>query len=311
MKGKKSVLFLVLVLVCTCILFAAPNAETQSIRIGILPDVDSLPFMLADSQNLFEKLGVTVELIKFQSPVERDAAFQAGRLDGMVGDTLGALFLEQAGFDISILSTTNGRYGLAASPQGDVTSLTQLSDKAIGVSSNTIIEYLADSLAVSAGVGQEAVKLVAIPKIPVRMELLLNGQIPAACLPEPLYSLVIAKGAKPLGDSTSLSDAPGVMIFSSAFAQRNRSDLTKVFKAYWEAAQLINANPDDYRAFLVDQAGFPQSLGPIFSFVTYTKPHVPSEAQIQKVVDWMNKRKLLDSVPTYEDLVESFVVQAL
>ncbi len=311
MKKKKCVLFLALLLVFACIVFAQPNAERQSIQIGILPDVDSLPFMLADHQDLFEKQGVKVELVKFQSPVERDAAFQAGKIDGMVGDTLGALFLEQAGFDISILSTTNGRYGLAAAPQSDITRLEQLANQAIGVSSNTIIEYLADSLATTAGVGEEAVKLIAIPKIPVRMELLLNGQIPAACLPEPLYSLVISKGAKPLGDSTSLSDAPGVMIFDSAFIQRNRSDLVKVFKAYWEAGQLINANPDDYRAFLVDQAGFPQPLGPIFSFVTYTKPQIPSKAQIQRVADWMNKRKLLDSVPTYEALVESFVVQAL
>lgn len=311
MKGKIRVLFLALLFVFAGMLFSAPNTERQSIQIGILPDVDSLPFMLADYQDLFEKQGVKVELVKFQSPVERDAAFQAGKIDGMVGDTLGALFLEQAGFDISILSTTNGRYGLAASPQGDINSLRELANKEIGVSSNTIIEYLADSLAVSAGVGEEAVKLMAVPKIPVRMELLLNGQIPAACLPEPLYSLVISKGAKPLGDSTSLSDAPGVMIFGSEFSQRNRSDLTKIFIAYWEAGQLINANPDDYRAFLVDQAGFPQSLGPIFSFVTYTKPQVPSKAQIQKVVDWMNKKHLLDSVPSYEDLVDPFVVQAL
>ncbi len=311
MKGKKCVLFLVLLLVFACILFANPNTERQRIQIGILPDVDSLPFMVADFQNLFEKQGVEVELVKFQSPVERDAAFQAGKIDGMVGDTLGALFLEQAGFDISILSTTNGRYGLAASPQGGITSLEQLANKEIGVSSNTIIEYLADSLVLSSGVGEEAIKLVAVPKIPVRMELLLNGQIPAACLPEPLYSLVLSKGAKPLGDSTSLSDAPGVMIFGSAFTKKNHSDLIRVFTAYWEAGQRINANPDDYREFLVTQAGFPQPLGPIFSFVTYTKPQVPSKEQIQKVVDWMNKRKLLDSVPTYESLVESFVVQAI
>jgi NitT/TauT family transport system substrate-binding protein len=307
-KKIKHGVFLVLLLCIANSVFAQPNAEMQTIRIGIMPDVDSLPFMLADSQNLFEKQGVEVSLVKFQSPVERDAAFQAGKIDGMVGDTLGALFLEQAGFDISILSITNGRYGIAASPQGQVTSLDQLGNKEIGVSSNTIIEYLADTLVVSSGVKKEEVKLVAVPKIPVRMELLLNGQLSAACLPEPLYSLVIAKGAKPLGDSSSLSDAPGVMIFSSAFSNKNRSSLTKVFKAYWEAGQRINANPDAYRAFLVEEAGFPQPVGPIFSFVTYTKPQVPSESQIQKVVDWMNQRQLLDTVPSYESLVDPLVV---
>ncbi|AEV28644.1 ABC-type nitrate/sulfonate/bicarbonate transport system, periplasmic component [Sphaerochaeta pleomorpha str. Grapes] len=311
MKGKKSSLLMVFLLVVACSLFAQPNAEIQTIRIGIMPDVDSLPFMLASWQNLFEKQGVSVELVKFQSPVERDAAFQAGKIDGMVGDTLGALFLEQAGFDISILSVTNGRYGIAASPNGAITSLNELAGKEIAVSSNTIIEYLADSLVLSTGVAEADLKLIAVPKIPVRMELLLNGQIPAACLPEPLYTLVVTKGAKALGDSTSLPDAPGVMIFASSFSDKNRSTLTKVFKAYWEAGQLINANPDGYRTFLVEQAGFPQPVGPVFSFVTYEKPRVPTPSQVQKVVDWMHGRQLLDAEPSYGDLVDPLVVQAL
>jgi NitT/TauT family transport system substrate-binding protein len=189
--------------------------------------------------------------------------------------------------------------------------LDQLANKEIGVSSNTIIEYLADSLLVSSKVEEKDFKPVAVPKIPVRMELLLNGQLVAACLPEPLYTLVVAKGAKPLGDSTFLSDAPGVMIFSTSFVNKNRDALTKVFKAYWDAAQLINANADAYRSFLVEKAGFAEIVGPIFSFVTYTKPEVPSEQQIQKVVDWMLRKKLLDSVPRYKDLVDPLVVQAL
>ena len=311
MNGKMNGLLISLLLVIAGTLFAQPNTELQNIRIGIMPDVDSLPFMLASSQNLLEKQGVSVELVKFQSPVERDAAFQAGKIDGMVGDTLGALFLEQAGFDISILSITNGRYGIAASPNADIANLSQLAGKEIAVSSNTIIEYLADTLVLATGVPESDLKLVAVPKIPVRMELLLNGQISAACLPEPLYTLVISKGAKALGDSTTLPDAPGVMIFASSFSDKNRDALKNVFKAYWEACQRINENPDGYRTFLVEQAGFPQPVGPVFSFVTYEKPRVPTQEQVQKVVDWMQNKQLLDAEPSYENLVDPLVVQDL
>jgi NitT/TauT family transport system substrate-binding protein len=307
----KNIAMLLLCLSVSFGLFSAPTSEVQTVRIGIMPDVDSLPFLLAGEEGLFDQQGVKVELVSFQSPVERDAAFQAGKIDGLVGDTLGALFLEQAGFDISILSITNGRYGIAASPQSGITRLGQLANKEIGVSSNTIIEYLADSLLVSSKVEEKDFKPVAVPKIPVRMELLLNGQLVAACLPEPLYTLVVAKGAQPLGDSTFLSDAPGVMIFSTSFVTNHREALTKVFQSYWEAGQRINANADAYRSFLVEKAGFAEIVGPIFSFVTYTKPEVPSEQQIQKVADWMLRKKLLDSVPRYKDLVDPLVVQAL
>jgi NitT/TauT family transport system substrate-binding protein len=307
----KKLAMMVLCVSVSFILFSAPASEVQTVRIGIMPDVDSLPFLLAEEEGLFDQQGVKVELVSFQSPVERDAAFQAGKIDGLVGDTLGALFLEQAGFDISILSITNGRYGIAASPQSGITGLAQLAGKEIGVSSNTIIEYLADSLLVASKVEEKDFKPVAVPKIPVRMELLLNGQLAAACLPEPLYTLVVFKGAKPLGDSTFLSDAPGVMIFSAAFVEKNRDALTKVFKAYWEAGQRINADTDAYRSFLVEKAGFSEIIGPIFSFVTYTKPVVPSELQIRKVADWMLRKNLLDSAPSYKNLVDPLVVQVL
>ena len=311
MKGKKCVLSwcYCLFLLASCLLTQIQKGNVYRLEFSLM----SIPFpsWLPIFRTCLKNRGLRLNWSSFRalsnvmprSKLERLMAWWVIRSEHC--------FLSRQVLTFPILSTTNGRYGLAASPQGDITSLEQLANKEIGVSSNTIIEYLADSLVLSSGVGEEAIKLVAVPKIPVRMELLLNGQIPAACLPEPLYSLVLSKGAKPLGDSTSLSDAPGVMIFGSAFTKINHSDLIRVFTAYWEAGQRINANPDDYREFLVTQAGFPQPLGPIFSFVTYTKPQVPSKEQIQKVVDWMNKRKLLDSVPTYESLVESFVVQAI
>ncbi|WP_320127455.1 ABC transporter substrate-binding protein [uncultured Sphaerochaeta sp.] len=312
MKKISVSLIVVLLFLCICPeIFAQPNTETRNVRIGIMPDVDSLPFMLADSRQLFTQEGAGVDLVQFQSPIERDAAFQAGQVDGIVGDTLGALFLEQAGFDISILSKTNGRYGLAGEPKGTVTTLQQLGNQEIGVSSNTIIEYIADSLVGSAGIEEDQFKTLAVPKIPVRMELLLNGQISSACLPEPLYSLVLSKGALALGDSTSLDDAPGVMIFSSKYVKDHKDVLTKVFKAYWKAGQLLNANPDDYRSFLVETAGFPPQVAKTFSFVAYTKPQVPTESQVRKVSSWMERKKLLDTIPSYGSLVDDSVVQGI
>jgi len=291
------------------LLWSAAVSEVRPIRIGIMPDVDSLPFLLAQEEGLFTAHGVQVQLVPFQSPVERDAAFQAGQLDGFVGDTLGAVFLEQSGFDISITSITNGRYGLVASPKGAITSAGQLGGVAIAVSSNTIIEFVAHSLVVAAGVPSKDFALVAIPKIPVRMEVLLNGQAQAACLPEPFYTLAVASGARALGDSTSLDDAPGIMIFSASVVKDRQSDLKKAYGAYWEAAQKVNNQPDAYRDFLVAKGGFPQTIRDLFQFVTYTKPQVPTQNQVTHVVDWLQSRGLLKKQIAYAELVDASIIQ--
>jgi NitT/TauT family transport system substrate-binding protein len=312
-RYKKTVFILIAVLAFGGLssLSAQPVAETGPVKIGIMPDVDSLPFMVADSLGLFEDSGAAVELVRFQSPVERDAAFQSGQIDGMVGDTLGAFFLEQSGTDISIVSMTNGRYGIAGEPGGSVTDLSQLAGKQVGISSNTIIEYLAEDLVVSAGVDASEFESIAIPKIPVRMEMVLSGQIPAACLPEPLYTLMVSKGAVPLGDSTTLAEAPGIMIFSAAYVEAHKEQLAATFRAYWDACRQINADNDRFRPFLVSDVGFDPSVAPIFDFVTYTKPAVPTEAQVMQVADWMVGHDLLDSVPSYEDMVDPSVTRDL
>ena len=289
----------------------APNREQKPMQIGIMPDADSLPFLLAQEKKLFAKAGVAVDLISFQSPVERDAAFQAGKLDGFVGDTLGALLLEQAGFDISVTSMTNGRYGMVAAPQKGIHSLKDLSGKEIGVSNNTIIEYLASALVTKTGVAKESFKTIAIPKIPVRLEMVLSSQISAACLPEPFYTLALTKGAIDLGNSTSLDDAPGVMIFSAEYVENHKDQLLHFYRSYWEAAQLINEDADAYQDFLISSTGFPEAIRDVYQFVEYTKPNVPTKEQVHKVAIWMESHALLDKLLPYEDLVDGSILAGL
>ncbi|GHV05698.1 hypothetical protein FACS189485_13080 [Spirochaetia bacterium] len=66
------------------------DANAEPLRVGIMPDADSLPFMVARDEGFFIAEGVNVELVNFQNPQERDAAIQAGRLDASISDLLAA-----------------------------------------------------------------------------------------------------------------------------------------------------------------------------------------------------------------------------
>lgn len=287
---------LLLLLLIQLPLFSSGSVEEQSspIRVGILPDADSLPLMVAQASDLFDSHQARIELVRFQSPVERDAAFQAGRIDGFIGDTLSALLLEAAGTDISITSDTKGRYGIAAGPDSGISELAGLSGKPIAISTNTIIEYSVSALFEYEGLDEKLIEPIAVPKIPVRMELLLQGSIPGACLPEPLYSLVIARGATPIIDTTSLESSPGVLIFSSEVLQTRAEELKGFYRAYLEAGMAIDRDPQAYRDFLIETAGFPEPVKESYEFVTYGRPYIPSEEEVEPVVSWMISRGLID-----------------
>ncbi len=298
-------IFILVIIIPVSSIFSTGTQDNTDIpiRIGILPDADSLPYLLAREKGLYGKHNAEVELISFHSPVERDAAFQAGQIDGFIGDTLGAIFLEQGGVDITVTSNTSGRYGIAAAPGTGITNLGQLSNRPIGISSNTIIEYAVHALFSHAGVDEKLISVIPVPKIPVRMELLLQGSIPAATLPEPLYSLVIARGALPVSDTGILPYAPGIMIFSSVTVREKQPELRRIYQAYYEAAKLIDAAPEDYRDFLISGANFPPDIRDSYRFVHYGKPEIPSEAEITAVAEWMNTRGLSETMPLYRDFI--------
>lgn len=65
-----------------------------------MPDIDSIPFIIAQEKGYFKEEGVDVELQYFKSAMDRDSALQSGNLDGGVSDMLAAGFAKAGGFDV-------------------------------------------------------------------------------------------------------------------------------------------------------------------------------------------------------------------
>jgi NitT/TauT family transport system substrate-binding protein len=225
--------------------------------------------------------------------VERDAAFQAGAVDGIVSDLLGAAFAAQAGFDARVTSLTDGRYGIVSAPGSGITSAAGLAGVPVGLSTSTIIQYATDVLLKRGGLRSEEIVGMAVPKIQVRMELLLSGQLKAACLPEPLLSVARARGAVLIAASDESGFGAGVLLFSSKVLDARIGDVRALYAAYWKAAQAINANDASYRAFLVEKASFPKEIRDQFRFVRYRAPRLPEAADVRDVLAWMKGRGLL------------------
>jgi NitT/TauT family transport system substrate-binding protein len=268
-------------------------AAASPLRLGVLPDADSLPLLVASEEGLFAAEGLEARLASFKTAVERDAALQAGAIDGAVSDLLAVALAVQGGFDVKATSLTDGRYGILVSPGSSVGSLGGLAGKSVGISSNTIIQYAAETMLLRAGVAQADIKSLAVPKIQLRMELLLAGKLDAACLPEPLLSVARAKGAALLAASDDAGLGAGVIVFSRAALDGRLPDIAAFYRAYWKAASKINAAPEAYRSFLVDKAGFPAEVRDSFRFVAYKEPRLPSEADTGAVLAWMKAKGLL------------------
>ncbi len=271
----------------------ADSAAAAPLRVGVLPDADSLPLLVAEAEGLFAASGATVSLVPFKTAMERDAALQSGAIEGAVSDLLAVALAVQGGFDVRATSLTNGRYGIAASPGSGPDSLASLAGKPVGISSNTIIQFAAETMLARAGLAPADIRPLAVPNIQLRMELLLAGKLDAACLPEPLLSVARAKGARLLEASDDSGLHAGVIVFSLATLEDRLGEIAAFYRAYKRAAEEIDAAPESYRSFLVDKAGFPPEARDAFAFVLYKKPRLPSDADVGAVLSWMRAKGLL------------------
>jgi len=298
----------------------APAAETPAtpstpasaaIRIGTLPTEDSLPLWVAERDGLFKKAGLDVTITVFQSAQERDAALTAGAIDGLMGDLIAVATLRAGGVPVKattvMLGATpaEGRFGIVAKPGSKADSLEDLAGVPVGTSSATIQEYVLDGLMKEAGVDAADVKKEEVKKVPVRFELLMNGGVAAAALPEPFLSLAEKSGAKVLADDTKGANlSQTILVFSDKFLGdvANATAVGKLLGVWDEAVGTVNAAPESFRGLLVEKARLPEPLKDTYKVNTYPKAALPTTAEVAAVLEWMKAEGLLKTELTYADM---------
>lgn len=291
----------------------AIEATPEPIRIGVLPTEDSLPLWVAEQQGLFQKAGIDVKIVTFQAAQERDAAFASGSIDAYMGDIIASAMLEAGGSPVSLVTVMlgatpqQGRFGIVAKPGSKADKLTGLAGVPIGTSSASIQEYVVDKLMASAGVEADQVKKEIVPKVPVRLELLMSGKLEAAALPEPLLSLAEKQGAVLIADDTKGENLTQTVLgVSDKYLAVPGGMVTvgRLLDVWDEAVDVVNANPGAWRALLVDKARLPEPIKDTYVVNEYPKAQAPSEQMVTPVLEWMRAKGLLKTELGYSDLVQ-------
>lgn len=293
----------------------ADEQGTTKLRIGTLPAADSVVLYAARDEGLFSEYGLDVEIVPFTSALELGAAMRAGSLDGHFGDIINVLMQNETGAPQAIVATTSrskksARYfGLAVGPSSGIEKAEDLKGKTVAIGKATIVEYVFDALASQKG----AVDMMAkkdIRQIPIRLQMLMSGQVDAALLPEPLLSLVEARGAKVIWDDSCLTVPLAVLALKKGEMDEPRfNELAHSFRsAVAAAAAVINQEPDKYRQRMIELKLLSPDALPKYSMLTFDLPAIPlglpTAEEVADYAAWMKKnRALRGDVPAYADVV--------
>lgn len=285
---------------------AADNSKQplQELTIGLMPDTDSVPLIIAQEKGYFDEEGLKVNLQPFKSAMDRDSAMQSGNLDGAISDMLAVAFSKSGGFDMKVTSFTDGSYKLIAGKEETAVSVQELQGKDVAISKNTIIEYVTDQILTSQNMGDNAINKVVIPQIPTRLEMLQNGKLAAATLPEPMGSIAISNGCHFITGSDELGINPGVFMFTAKTVEGKKAELQAFYRAYNKAVKYLNdTDTAEYMDMVIEKSGFPAAAKDALKLPKYHEAALPTEKDVVDCINWMNKKELIKQNYSYDDIV--------
>jgi NitT/TauT family transport system substrate-binding protein len=301
----------VLLLLLFCFSAVGVNAsESHQLRLALLPIPDVLPFYVAQEKGYFEEEGVKVKALPVGSPVERDQLMQAGSIDGMINEISSAAAFNRQDDQVRIVAiarapqNTSPLFRILASPKSAINKPEDLAGVAIGVSKNTIIEYITTRMLAEAGIGGEDLRFASVPVLPERFQLLLSGQIAAATLPDPLGAAAIKAGAREIVNDLSTAElSASVITFSLAALEEKRAAVGGFMRAWDRAAADLNAAPEEHREIMLKKIRVPKMVREDFIIPPMSRSSLPTREQWEDVMAWMLEKELLDSPVSYEQTV--------
>ncbi|CAM2077351.1 MAG: MetQ/NlpA family ABC transporter substrate-binding protein [uncultured Clostridium sp.] len=280
------------------------QTEKTKLTVGVMGSIDAVPLVIAEQNGYFEEEGVDLDLQIFKAANDRDAALQAGELDGVLCDETAISIYQNSDIDMKITGTTNGSWTLVAGKDSGITSLSDLKGKKVGISKNTMIEYLADDIALSNGLEVSDIEKVAIPAMPARLEALKNNQIDAAILPAPFNDTAVADGGVEITKIYNKDIMISVTAFLQEVIDKDANAIKGFYNAYNKAIEFINSNDiSEYEDIIISTVGYSEDMRGNIVLPEFKTNYLPAEENVQNVLDWSKEKGLLTKDITAKDVM--------
>lgn len=296
----------------------APSPSPEPLRMALLPILDVLPFHVAEDKGYFAEEGVQVRAVPVASALERDQLLQSGEVDGMLGELAAAAIFNREKTTIKVVMSARkatadaALFRIIAPPGSAIASPNDLAGVPVAISENTIIEYVTDRLLMAEGLSVDEIVGQSVPAIPERFQLLMEGKIEAATLPDPLGESAIASGAVlVLDDRAHPAYAVSILALSAQRLAADPEGVRGFLRAWNRAAADINAAPDAYRDLFLARVRVPRNVRDSYGIPPFPVAEIPTKEQWNDVTSWLVTKGLIEDPSPYgESVTSEFITPA-
>ena len=170
--------------------------DSAALHVALMPVQDCLPFYIAQQTGVYERLGLDVRIHTLQAQLDTDTAIAKGHVHAAYSDLARAIMLQQDTVAVRAVAAFDGELRLVTMRRGRIRQLGQLKEKMVAVARHSITDYWSDRLTDSAAVKRSEIFRPQINDVRIRTDMLCNGTMDAAFLPEPYATEAVVRGNK-------------------------------------------------------------------------------------------------------------------
>lgn len=255
-------------------------AYARAFKVGVTPTMDCLPIFLLKDSSLYNPDEIDIRLKEYSSQLNCDTAMERGRVQASVTDLVRAEHLKEENHVVlDYMTETNATWQLLATPQSGVKSPEDLGDKIIGLTFNSIIQYLTIRV-FSAHDINSSFYGSQINDIFIRLRMLNNNQIDAIWTSEPQTTQAKLLGNREIYSSVKENFIPGAIVY----VNNPKIEHQRAFEAaYNKAVDLLNSHSVQYFAPLIKKyMKVDDKVVAKLPKMTYKRVIMPREKDIDK-----------------------------
>ena len=252
--------------------------EELSLKIGLMPAVDSAPILLAKEKGYFEDLGLDLEIEIFYNAQDRQSALQTGAIDGAMTDLIAIVTNVNGGFDIKATTMTSGMFPVLVKE-----GYTDKKDIKVGMMEVSVSNFLIDEWLSE----DYNIEKVFINELPARLEMIKNGNLDMGLFPEPMASMGALGGLDKKIYEVKDGYCPDVMAFTGKALEEKSKAIELFHKGYDKGIEAINNDENLARDILIEKLNLKPEVKDDINLPSYANAKLPNDEYIDSIILWV------------------------
>lgn len=236
-----------------CSVFQPAEQESQPLRIEFTQWWGDYTLIIAEEKGFFEKYGIQVEPVYYEVFSDSFSDLASGQIDGALISVGDAININRASpLKVVAIYDNGGADAVLVGPE--ITSIQDLRGKAIGFQPGSPYELTVANMLQSVNMDLSDVTVVKMNPEDALASLKSN-QVQAAYTWEPYSSDAISNGYKTIYPLEQLYLYPDMIVFNKYVVDQRPNDIRAFLKAWFEAVQYRQENPELARSIIADFLG--------------------------------------------------------